>query len=189
MPPRKRAHTDGESNAQAAGPPKGKKQDRKASEAEAEESASASTSTSGNGNGNGNDNGGNEADKLENRSPYEYYCMNRPFFDFENENEEKDEDEQLDEDEIEDQYNGGLSSKDNIACKPAADHPDHKWILMWQAWKKFCYLKRHALYTNPDAFGMYIYNDFNGYGLQELVQNTVSDARMSMSYWLIVLSC
>ena len=151
-----------------SGPARGRKQSKKTTEP-AEDNASATTSGSG-----GGQEGNRGDDNLENRPPYEYYCLTRPFFDFENENEDKDEDEQLDEDEIEDRYNELLTStKDSVATKPAADHPDHKWISMWQAWKKYCYLKRHALYTNPDMFGMYIYNDFHGYGIQELVQNTV----------------
>ena len=31
-----------------------------------------------------------------------------------------------------------------------------------------------AQLLDNDNFGMYIYNDFNGYGLQELIQNIVS---------------
>ncbi|RYP65574.1 hypothetical protein DL769_006277 [Monosporascus sp. CRB-8-3] len=150
-----------------SGPARGRKQSKKTAEP-AEDNASATTSGSGGGQeGNRGDN------DFENRPPYEYYCLTRPFFDFENENQDKDEDEQLDEDEIDDRYNELVTSKNSVATKPVADHPDHKWISMWQAWKKYCYLKRHALYTNPDMFGMYIYNDFHGYGIQELVQNTL----------------
>ncbi|RYP93357.1 hypothetical protein DL770_000546 [Monosporascus sp. CRB-9-2] len=165
MPP-KRQLADSNTNTQS-GPARGRKQSKKTA-GPAEDNASATTSGSG-----GGQEGNRDDDDLENRPPYEYYCLTRPFFDFENENEDKDEDEQLDEDEIEDRYNELVTSKDSVATKPAADHPDHKWISMWQAWKKYCHLKRHALYTNPDMFGMYIYNDFHGYGIQELVQNTL----------------
>ncbi|RYP21690.1 hypothetical protein DL767_009206 [Monosporascus sp. MG133] len=165
MPP-KRQLADSNANTQS-GPARGRKQSKKTAEP-AEDNASATASGSG-----GGQEGNRGDDDLENRPPYEYYCLTRPFFDFENENEDKDEDEQLDEDEIEDRYNELVTSKDGVVTKPAADHPDHKWISMWQAWKKYCYLKRHALYTNPDMFGMYIYNDFHGYGIQELVQNTL----------------
>ena len=34
--------------------------------------------------------------------------------------------------------------------------------------------ERRATYTDPDNFDMYIYNDFHGYGFQELLENLVS---------------
>jgi len=45
---------------------------------------------------------------------------------------------------------------------------------MWKSWEMVCEWKRLASYTDPDNFKMYIYNDFNGYGLQELIENRVS---------------
>ncbi|KAI1258102.1 hypothetical protein MGN70_001148 [Eutypa lata] len=179
MPPRtrKRALADAE-EAEQPPPPKapkakGKKQSKKASETE---DASAS------GDGSKEDNHDHDHDcdcdhdEMAKRAPYEYYCLQRPFYDYEKENEEKDDDEQLDEDELGEQYNAKVAgAKDTPANKPAAEHPDYKWISMWRTWTKCCDLKKRAFYTCPDAFGMYIYNDFNGYGIQELVQNTLID--------------
>ena len=107
------------------------------------------------------------------RDPYEYYCINRHFFDVENENEDKDEDDQLDEEELEEHYDE-MFKDSNVALKPVAEFPDHKWIVLWETWTLICEYRRLATYTNPDMFGMHIYNDFNGYGIQELVENLVS---------------
>lgn len=57
--------------------------------------------------------------------------------------------------------------------KPASDHPDWKWVMMWQTWQIMCDWHRRTDYCNPDNFDMYIYNDFYGYGLQELLENLV----------------
>jgi hypothetical protein len=37
----------------------------------------------------------------------------------------------------------------------------------------FSEYRRRSTYCDPDNFGMYIYNDFNGWGLQELMENLV----------------
>lgn len=120
---------------------------------------------------------GNDGDDLANRPPYEYYCINRHYFDFENENNDKEEDDQLDEDEIDEAYDK-LVNENNAALKPAADFPDHKWKALWATWTMICEYRRRAMYTCPDAFSMYIYNDFNAYGLQELIENAVSSPRV-----------
>lgn len=104
------------------------------------------------------------------RQPFDYYCILRHFFDVENEN--NDEEEPLEEEELEEQYDE-MAQNDEKALKPAGDFPDHKWIAMWETWKLLCEYRRRATYTNPDNFGMHIYNDFNGYGLNELIENFV----------------
>ncbi|KAI1871409.1 uncharacterized protein JN550_004403 [Neoarthrinium moseri] len=112
--------------------------------------------------------------EVDNREPHDYYCINRHFFDIENENNAKDEDDQLDEDEIDDHYDEYLK-KNGAALKPASDFPDqNKWIAMWETWTVICDYRRRATYTCPDFFGMYVYNDFNGYGLQELIENLLA---------------
>lgn len=44
---------------------------------------------------------------------------------------------------------------------------------MWKAYKSSHEYSLRAKYCDPDNFDMYIYNDFNGYGLVELIENTV----------------
>lgn len=68
---------------------------------------------------------------LSKRDPYDYYCITRHFFDFEDENEEKDEDDQLDEDELGEKYEE-MFKDDNEALKLAAEFPDHKWVALWE---------------------------------------------------------
>lgn len=45
--------------------------------------------------------------------------------------------------------------------------------MMWESWKMFCDWRRRAKYCDPDNFGMYICNDWYGWGLQELMENLV----------------
>ena len=42
---------------------------------------------------------------------------------------------------------------------------------MRKSWMTLCDASREASYRSPDNFGMYIYNDFEGYGLMEMVEN------------------
>jgi hypothetical protein len=115
-----------------------------------------------------------DGEDLSKRDPYDYYCINRHFFDFEDENEDKDDDDQLDEDELGEKYEE-MCKEDNEALKPTAEFPDHKWVALWETWTLICDYRRLATYTCPDMFGMHIYNDFNGYGIQELIENLVRE--------------
>jgi len=45
--------------------------------------------------------------------------------------------------------------------------------MMWEGYKTFLDYRRRSNYCDPDNFGMYIYNDFHGWGLQELMENQV----------------
>jgi len=42
--------------------------------------------------------------------------------------------------------------------------------MMWKSWEYLCDGVREAAYTNPDNFGMYVYNDFHGYGVLSLAE-------------------
>ncbi|KAF3008682.1 hypothetical protein E8E13_009240 [Curvularia kusanoi] len=72
-------------------------------------------------------------------------------------------------------YSKGFTEekKAGVVLEPAKDHPDHKWCIMWEGWKMFMDYRRRANYCDPDNFGMYIYNDFPGWGHQELIQNFI----------------
>jgi len=107
----------------------------------------------------------------ETRPPYEYFCIPRPQWDLENENDDRDEDEQLDEEELEELTETLRETHIKILHKPAAEQPDYKWIAMEKTWQLFLEWDRRQSYTNPDNFEMYIYNDFYGYGLQEMIEN------------------
>lgn len=62
--------------------------------------------------------------------------------------------------------------------KPAAEHPEWKWKMMWEAWTMLCDLDRKRTYCHPDNFGMHVYTDFYGYGLNEMIEKLLS-ARQS----------
>ncbi|KAI0887999.1 uncharacterized protein GGS22DRAFT_154775 [Annulohypoxylon maeteangense] len=110
-------------------------------------------------------------DHVEHRRTYGYYCMFRPFFDIENENADKEEDDQVDEDELIKQYNEYIRADDNIEMKPASDHPEHRWIAMWETWKLFSAWEKRASYTNPEFFKMNVSRSFHGLGMQEQIEN------------------
>lgn len=112
---------------------------------------------------------------------YEYVGMHRPLFDYKVEQRTRDnpdeEDEEEDEEEgFHDLYKNGFDAenKAGVMLEPAKDHRDHKWCIMWAGYKMFMDYRRRANYCSPDAFGMYIYNDFEGWGFQELIENFVS---------------
>jgi hypothetical protein len=61
--------------------------------------------------------------------------------------------------------------------KPAKDHPEWKWIL---ARSSIGLVNQYMLETqkrDQDFFGCYFYNDFTGYGMQEVVENMITAAR------------
>ncbi|KAK7923468.1 hypothetical protein PG985_007539 [Apiospora marii] len=114
------------------------------------------------------------------RDLFGWYCIARPRFDFENEvhngggaDEGADDDEDADEDEDEDAkverlYLAQRGKK--LLGEPVAEHPEHRWFAFWQTWKLFVGWHEGAQWCDPDSFGMYVYNDFHGYGLQEVIE-------------------
>ncbi|KAI2468353.1 hypothetical protein F4781DRAFT_432475 [Annulohypoxylon bovei var. microspora] len=110
-------------------------------------------------------------DTLEHRRTYGYYCMFRPFYDIERENLAKDKADRVGEDELIEQYNQYIRADDNIEMKPAVEHPEHRWIAMWETWKLFSAWEKRASYTNPDFFKLDVQKNFHGLGMQEQVEN------------------
>ncbi|KAF2847709.1 hypothetical protein T440DRAFT_500905 [Plenodomus tracheiphilus IPT5] len=114
-------------------------------------------------------------------TPYEYICMNRPFFDVDGENWRHWEDgkaERLEREEIVEKLSKTIFQKEEEAGiwrAPAAQHPGHKWIIMWSAYLKYDLLCRKAKYCDPDNFNMYLCNDWHGWGLQEIIENQLLD--------------
>ncbi|KAF1938112.1 hypothetical protein EJ02DRAFT_425980 [Clathrospora elynae] len=104
--------------------------------------------------------------------PHEYVCMLRPRFDYELENSILGDD-GLEEDDIFREYikESDKAEESGTILRPVKDHPDWKWVILWEGFETFLTYKRRANYCAPDNFQMYIYNDFNGYGLQELMEN------------------
>ncbi|KAF3052722.1 hypothetical protein E8E11_009669 [Didymella keratinophila] len=88
---------------------------------------------------------------------HEYIGMHRPYFDYEAENRTL-----------------GKESKMRTSTT------DHKWVIMWEGYKMFMDYRRRSNYCCPDRFGMYIYNDFEGWGYQELIENFIVEFDASL---------
>lgn len=62
----------------------------------------------------------------------------------------------------------------NCVCKrPPSENPDHKWILSKEGYLLFARLQYQTAIRNQDEVGQHFYNDFNGYGIQEVIENQV----------------
>jgi len=99
--------------------------------------------------------------------------MHRPYFEYEVENRVADEADE--EDELHDRYKKKFyeAVKSGIILEPAKDHPGYKWVILREGFKNFSDYRRRSNYCDPDRFGMYLYDDFAGKGLMELMENLV----------------
>ncbi|RLM01964.1 hypothetical protein CFD26_108835 [Aspergillus turcosus] len=122
---------------------------------------------------------------------YSYVCICRVPWNNEDDREDEDDEEDEDEDDEEDEDDSSQASshesakeKSKPSCdggetclcnKPAAEHPDHPWILTNAGKTKW--LTQHTFLDLrcPDSFNMYTYNDHAGYGALEVVQNLFID--------------
>lgn len=83
-------------------------------------------------------------------------------------------DEDYDSDE-EDEDNPNLCADGNCMCKKSPqEFPDWKWFITRKGLKMVEHLKDEAMKRDQDACGQYHYNDYSGYGFQEVVENHVS---------------
>ncbi|KAI4949017.1 hypothetical protein J4E91_005479 [Alternaria rosae] len=111
-------------------------------------------------------------------APYDYVCIPHPFFDVEGRNYLNwtlDPDAFIEsKSEIFDKLYKPIDDKfrkDGLFKAPASKHPEHKWVMLWDAWLKADLLGRKAKYCNPDAFEMNLYTDWQGWGMQEIMEN------------------
>jgi hypothetical protein len=100
-------------------------------------------------------------------------CIHRPHFEYEIENRQAKE--PIEEDELRERYDKEFdeAAKSGKILEPAENHPEWKWVILWEGFKNLGDYKRRSKYCDPDGFGMYIYNDFAWYGLMELLENLV----------------
>lgn len=83
---------------------------------------------------------------MEKKKSEEYVCIEQPFWDFEQEHkygasgdeEDEEEDEEADDDSLVQRYNDMVTSPEKMFPKPAAEHPEYKWQMMWEAWTMLC---------------------------------------------------
>jgi hypothetical protein len=125
-----------------------------------------------------NDKDTSTSDKSDDAAPHDYICVHRPFFDVEAQNwvawtEDPSSHHEEKKDIVEYLYKPEFEKSKKIYKAPASEHLEHKWVMMWGAWLKTDILGRKAKYCNPDNLGMYIYNDWHGWGMQEIGENVV----------------
>ena len=117
-----------------------------------------------------------------------WICICRPSIETEKEQRliEDDEDEDEDEDEDDENENEDDEDKDDenaentcggakkcLCFKLADDHPEHNWIVTKKGYKLMKEWLIQADKRCPDNFNMYIFNDFYGYGICEVIENMV----------------
>lgn len=67
--------------------------------------------------------------------------------------------------------------------KLVEEHPDHPYSFSRGGIQKFTTTSILCDLRNPDTFEMYIYNDFYGYGLMEVVGNLLLDFEEAKDDW------
>jgi hypothetical protein len=107
---------------------------------------------------------------------YEFVCLCRPPFP---NGDDDDDDDDEDHDEEADGEPGRRASCDGgktcLCDKPASEHPDHPWVMSKAAKRKFFVQRIHCQLRSPDSFGMDTFNDHEGYGALEVLQNLFLD--------------
>ncbi|KAF3030905.1 hypothetical protein E8E15_011326 [Penicillium rubens] len=105
---------------------------------------------------------------------FSYICLGRAPWKTGYKDESEDEDEE-DEEFIEQKKKDDAEADDATTLKPASEHPGEKWIFTSAGMAKWTALERGTTVRDPDNFGMYVYNDFFGYAVMELVENILLD--------------
>lgn len=66
------------------------------------------------------------------------------------------------------------SEDERVAGKPLSDFPEWKWSFTRRG-KYFAHMYTDEIdKSDPDCFGMYAYNDYAGYGAQEVIENQLN---------------
>ena len=110
---------------------------------------------------------------VEDQDPYEYICMVRYVDDRIKEELLKPEKERRTREQIRKEHNAAVK-KCKYFDQPASEHPDHKWVIMRKSFMILGERINESGYCVPDAYGMYIWNDWEGFGLMEIAENFVS---------------
>ncbi|KIW27475.1 uncharacterized protein PV07_07209 [Cladophialophora immunda] len=99
---------------------------------------------------------------------FEYLMLCRPLDDIRTEKDAKNLNDvtskELGEEEVEE-----YSELDNDL--PASEDPEHRWILTPKGYQLIALLRWEVAIRDQDAFDEYFYNDYNGYGFQEAMEN------------------
>ena len=104
-----------------------------------------------------------------------WICICRPSIEIEKEQrlieDDGDEDDEDEDDENAENTCGG--AKECLCFKLADDHPEHNWIVTKKGYELMREWLNQADKRCPDNFDMYIFNDFYGYGICEVIENMV----------------
>ena len=108
-----------------------------------------------------------------------WICICRPSIEIEKEQrltgDDEDDDDEVEDDEDDDDEDAvdTCGGKDCLCFKLADDHPEHKWIVTKKGFELQNEWLNQADKRCPDNFDMYIFNDFYGYGICEVIENMV----------------
>ncbi|KAI9793394.1 MAG: hypothetical protein M1816_000286 [Peltula sp. TS41687] len=112
--------------------------------------------------------------KSKDPSSVKWITMCRPRWDrrdeIEDEGDVGDEIEDVDED-FDENVEEGCGNKDCKCGKPLAEIPTHPWRFTEFGWENLNKLHVEMMKRDQDMHGLYIYNDFTGYGYQEVFEN------------------
>ena len=117
---------------------------------------------------------------------WEFVCQCRPIIGSDDDNDDYDDDDE-EEGEGEPKNTDRLPPCDNgktcLCTKSSKDHPGHPYTLSLGGMQKFRMIATLSSLRDPDMFDMYIYNDFAGYGLLEVVGNLLLDFEEAKDDW------
>ncbi|KGO70923.1 hypothetical protein PITC_066040 [Penicillium italicum] len=114
---------------------------------------------------------------------FTYVCLGRAPWKTEDIEQESENEDEEDEESIEQKKKDDAEADDATALEPASEHPGEKWIFSNAGVAKWIALNQGTLVRDPDNFGMYVYNDFFGYAIMELVENLLVDFDEAAGDW------
>ncbi|CDM26750.1 hypothetical protein DTO013E5_7047 [Penicillium roqueforti] len=124
--------------------------------------------------------------KLRTRDPvkaFSYICLGRAPWKTESTDDESEDEDEEDEELIEQKKKDDAEADKATALEPASEHPREKWIFTNAGIAKWITLQQGTIARDPDNFGMYVYNDFLGYAVMELVENLLLDFDEAAGDW------
>ncbi|KAL5043050.1 hypothetical protein BDW71DRAFT_188819 [Aspergillus fruticulosus] len=100
------------------------------------------------------------------------------------EDEDEDDDDEEDEEDVNDRPKAKCDMGKTCMCnKPAEEYPGYHLTISKAGHNKFIDQIVHTNVRTPDSFGMYVYNDFAGYGVWEVLQNLAVDFTEAKDNW------
>jgi hypothetical protein len=118
--------------------------------------------------------------RIETAEGLEYLCQPRPFQDLQLELQERDDYDPYEG--LDDKTANSWQREARKYCgKPASQFPEWPWIFSRAADHMHSQQQLEAQKRDQDLFGMHIYNDWTGYGLQEVVENQAG--HVSAAWW------